>query len=96
MSNDKAITVGGYDLASCKSEPVKVGFFGSLVEKARSLVRGEPEKSLIEKGITDTTDSLTVRGEDLFIDYLYRTNKDAFVKDPAVAALLAEKDNNDK
>lgn len=93
---EKAITVGGGDLAYFKVSEPKIGFFGSLVEKARSLVRGEPDKSLIEKGITDTTDSLTGRGEDLFIDYLYRKYKADFVTDPAVAALLAEKEKEDK
>lgn len=64
----------------------------NLIEKARLLVKGEPEKSLIKKGITNIDDTLTVDGKQLFEDFLYRSNKTVFVADPAIAALLAEKD----
>ncbi len=64
----------------------------SLLNKARALLRGEPDKSLIAKGITNDQDELTGEGQILFMDFLYRTNKVAFVADPAVAALLAEKE----
>lgn len=63
----------------------------NLIEKAKMLVKGEPDKSLIEKGITDMDGNLTQDGQVLFNDYQWRTNKVAFVADPAVAALLAEK-----
>lgn len=66
----------------------------TLIEKARLLVKGEPDKSLVNKGITKMDDTLTSNGVDLLLDYLYRTNKDAFVKDPAIAALLVEKDKD--
>lgn len=66
----------------------------SLIERARILVKGEPEKSLIKKGITSVNDTLTGVGTELFMDFLYRTNKAAFVADPAVAAILAEKDED--
>lgn len=96
MQNEKerqvrAITIGGRDLSVNK--PNKT-FMSTLIEKARSLVRSEPEKSLIAKGITNTDDTLTSAGEELFADFLYRTNKAAFVADPAVAAILAEKDED--
>lgn len=63
----------------------------NLIEKARLLAKGEPEKSLTEKGITDINDILTPEGKQLFEDYLYRANKAAFVADPAIKALLDEK-----
>lgn len=68
----------------------------NLIERARLLVKGEPEKSLVEKGVTNIDDTLTEDGKTLFNDFLYRSQKDAFVKDPAIAALLSEKDEDCK
>jgi hypothetical protein len=68
-------------------------FMSNIIEKARLLIKGEPEKSLIAKGITDINDILTEEGRQLFQDFLYRANKAAFVADSAVAALLSEKDD---
>lgn len=88
--SDKAIMVSGEDITT-ENKP-KQTFMSNLIEKARSLVRSEPEKSLIAKGITNTDDSLTAQGTELFLDFLYRSNKTAFVADQAVAAILAEKE----
>lgn len=40
----------------------------NLIEKARLLAKGEPEKSLIKKGITNSDDTLTSDGQQLFFD----------------------------
>ena len=89
--NERAITVSGKNLS--ENKPNKT-LMSTLIEKAKSLVRGEPEKSLVAKGITDANDSLTAEGTELFLDYLYRKEKTNFVADVAVAALLAEKEED--
>ena len=88
---ERAITVKGEDIGSVKNNK---SFVSNLIEKARMLIKVEPDKSLVNKGITDINDVLTEDGKELFYDFLYRQNKSAFVTDPAVAAILAEKEED--
>lgn len=69
-------------------------FMSSLTQKVAQLFLSEPEKSFQKVGIIDASNQLTSDGKEVFLNWLLKTNKDAFnteVVQPLVAAEAAEK-----
>jgi len=66
----------------------------SIIEKAKLIMKKEPNKTFIKAGIMDMNDNLTSEGKELFINYLLTKNQDDFkatVVDPIIAEQEAEK-----
>lgn len=67
----------------------------SILEKAKLIMKKEPNKTFIKAGIMDMNDSLTSEGKELFINFLLEKNQDAFKKE-VVDPILAEQEKDSK
>lgn len=63
----------------------------SLVSKFKSIVRTEPEKTLVKVGVLDEELSLTTEGSDLFLQFLFEKNKAEFKTEVADKLVEVEK-----
>lgn len=63
----------------------------SLVAKFKSIVRTEPEKTLVKVGVLDEELSLTTEGKDLFLQFLFEKNKVEFKTEVADKLVEVEK-----
>lgn len=70
----------------------KQTIMSSLKDKFSLIFKNEPEKSFRKAGITDSSDSLTSEGRDLFLAYLLKKHGDDFKKE-VVDPILAEEEN---
>ena len=83
------VHLGEVKLTTTKPKPM-----ATLKEKASMLFKGEPEKSFIRAGIMDSRENLTSEGTEVFLNWLLKTNGEAFKKevvDPIIAEDIAAK-----
>lgn len=67
----------------------------SLIQKMRLAIMGEPEKTLTKAGVLGSDGNLTSEGKELFITYLFNSQKQAFTDD-VVAKIVAESEKEKK
>lgn len=61
----------------------------NMLDKFKIMMKGEPQKSFCKSGITDVNYNLTEDGTQIFLQWLLKTNGEAF-KTEVVDGLLAE------
>lgn len=67
----------------------------SILEKAKLIMKKEPNKTFIKAGIMDMSDNLTNDGKELFMNFLLEKNQEAFKKE-VVDPIVAEQEKESK
>lgn len=68
----------------------------NILKRLKDVIMDEPAKSLLKYGVTNSNGDLTQEGQEVFIDWLFKQNRDEFVKDVIEVLKKADKDEKKK